>query len=86
MQLFDRIDYAVEFYHLALAISKSKQDAEITSKYYTQLAEDETGYLARTYYYKALASAYITEEKITIDQLTVKTEQTYKYKPSFPMF
>ena len=58
LQLFDRIDYAVEFYHFALAISKSQADADIVSKYYTQLAEEQTGFLARIYYYKALAAAY----------------------------
>ena len=51
-----------------------------------QLAEEQTGFLARTYYYKALAAAYITEEKALIDQLTTKTEQTYKSHPAFPIF
>ena len=86
LQLFNRIDYAVEFFYLALAISKSQEDAEVVCKYYTQLADEQTGFLARTYYYRALASAYITEEKATIDQLTTKTEETYKYKPAFPIF
>ena len=89
LQLFNRIDYAVEFYHLALSISKSQEDAEIVSRYYAQLAEEQGGnkmFLVRTYYYKALASAYITEQKASIDQLTAKFEQTYKYKPSFPVF
>ncbi len=86
LQLFDRIDYALEFYNLALAISKSQEDAEIVCKLSQQLAEEQTGYLARTFYYKALAAAYITEEKSLIDQLTEKTEQTYKYKPAFPIF
>ena len=86
LQLFDRIDYALEFYSLALAISKSQEDADTVCKYYTQLAEEQTGFLARTYYYKALAAAYITEDKPLVEQLTVKTEQTYKSKPVFPIF
>ena len=86
LQLFDRIDYAVEFQAYALAISKTKEDAEVTCKYYLELAEEEGGFLARSYYYKALASAYITGEKAMIDQLKTKTEKTYNYKPSFPIF
>lgn len=86
LQLFDRIDYALEFYNLALAISKSQEDADVVCKLSQQLAEEQTGFLARTYYYKALAAAYITEEKALIDQLTTKTEQTYKSHPAFPIF
>ena len=86
LQLFNRIDYAVEFYSYALSISKSQEDALIVCKYFTQLAEEDTGFMVRAYYYKALASAYVAEQKDTINQLTTKTEQTYKSKPSFPVF
>ena len=73
---FERNDYALEFLDLALAISNSKEDAEITTKHYLNIADTTSNtFIKKSHLYKAIAAAYISENSFIIEQLKESSEK-----------
>ena len=73
---FERNDYALEFLDLALAISNSKEDAEITTKHYLNIVDTTSNtFIKKSHLYKAIAAAYISENSFIIEQLKESSEK-----------